>query len=270
MQISRKDFFIETKNRDYAWSMHKLHYHDSYELYYLNSGKRTVLFENRIYHLQPGDLLLMRPNVLHKGVGTDAHGKLGIEFSKRFLDYYFTASTQKDLLSCYKYTLIRLNDEEQKQFESLYNKIYSEYTSEKIYAVTLAQLLLMLNDMGKRHENEIHGIDTLSSKKPERIKRILTYIEENFSEIKSIDEIAEHFYLNKSYLCRLFKKETNMTVMDYLYNYRIQQACERLTSTKHTIAEIARYCGFENTSHFIKLFKSMLDCTPGEFRKKRG
>lgn len=269
MKFSGNDFFIEEKNRDYAWSMHKFHYHNSYEIYYLTSGKRTILFENKIYNLQPGDLLLMCPNVLHKGAGTDAHGKLGIQFSEKFLDYYFTKSIQEDLLHCYKYNMIRLSSDEQKQFEALYHKIYSEYASENLYAVTLAQLLLMLNDAGKRHENEIRGIDTFSSKNPERIRCILSYIEENFSSVKSVDEIAEHFYLNKSYLCRLFKKETNMTVMDYLYNYRIQQACERLTDTKSTIAEIALHCGFENTSHFIKLFKSMLDCTPGQFRKAR-
>lgn len=268
MQFSQKDFFIESKKRDYAWSMHKLHYHNSYEIYYLASGKRTMLFEHKLYHLHPGELLLMRPNILHKGAGTDGHAKLGIEFSEKFLNYYFTPSMQKELLCCYKYNLIRLNSDEQTQFEELYNKIYTEYSNGDTYALTLAQLLLMLNKAGKHHENEMRGINSLSSKNSERINRILSYIEENFSAIKSVDEIAEYSYLNKSYLCRLFKKETNITVMDYLYNYRIQQACERLTATKSTIAEIAQYCGFENTSHFIKLFKSALDCTPGQFRRE--
>jgi AraC-like DNA-binding protein len=58
-----------------------------------------------------------------------------------------------------------------------------------------------------------------------------------------------------------------MTVMDYLYDYRVLQACEMLNNTDKAVGEIALLCGFGNTSHFIKTFKSMLDCTPAKFRK---
>lgn len=266
MQFEKKDFFIEDKARDYAWSMYKFHFHNSYEIYYLTSGKRTMLFEQKFYDMKPGDLLLMRPNILHKGSGADAHRKLGIEFSSRFLDHYFTQSMQKELLRCYNYSIIHLNQQEQEKFTALYKEVYSEYANKRLYAVPLSQILVLLNNAGIRQERETRGLR--ESKNSVRINNIISYIEENHRIIKSVDEIAEHTYLSKSYLCRLFKKETNMTIMEYLYNYRIQQACEKLASTADSISDIAHWCGFESPSHFTKMFRAMLGCTPGQFRRE--
>lgn len=269
MRFSKKDILIETKKRDYAWSMPKFHCHDLYEVYYLASGKRTILSEQKIYDLSKGDMMLFRPNVLHKGAGTDSQEKLGIEFSKKFLDYHFTAAVQDKILHCFTYNFLHLDENEQLEFERLYKKLCGEYATDRLYAITIAEILLFLDGIGERHENTMHRPQHEFSKSSEKINNILTYIEENFAHIRSMDQIAQNAYIDKSYMCRIFKKKTNMTVMDYLYNYRIQQACEMLTSTDKTISAVAEACGFENVSHFIKMFKTMLSCTPGQFRRLR-
>lgn len=265
MQFSQKDFFIEHIQRNFAWGMRKFHYHNSYEIFYMKSGKRTILLENEFYELHRGDVMLFRPNVLHKTIGSDAHEKCGVEFSRKFLNYHFAVPIQTILLNCYKEHFIRLNEGEMQSFEELFFRLLDDYTSKTVYAFTLAQLLIMLNDAQKRHESENNPSHIL--RYPPNVHNIILYIEGNYSKIKSIDEIAYNVHLDKSYLCRMFKKETNMTLMEYLYNYRIQMACEKLTLTKKPISEIARDCGFKSTSHFIDMFKSMLDCTPGQFRK---
>jgi AraC-like DNA-binding protein len=267
MNFPREDFFIDIKSRDHAWSMSKFHYHNSYEIFYIASGVRTILYDGKIYDLHAGDMILFCPNSLHRGTGNAAHKKIDIEFSKKFLDYYFTASMQEELLSCFKNISFHLNEEEQKSFETLSQKLNDEYAENDLYAVTLSSILQLVSRAQNRYKNETSISRRLQSQMPEKIKIVLSYIEENFANIKSIDEIANHAYLNKSYLCRLFKKETSMTVMDYLYDYRVLQACEMLSSTDKSVGEIALLCGFGNTSHFIKTFKSMLDCTPGKFRK---
>jgi AraC-like DNA-binding protein len=267
MKFASEDFFIEIRQRDHAYSMPKFHYHDSYEVYYIASGERTMLSNGRIYDLHAGDVALTRPNLLHKGAGNTAHKKMDTEFSKKFLDHYFTENMQKELLRCFKARVIHLNEEERKTFESLAYKLNKEYSVNGLYAVTLSEMLKFLSGIQERHENELHPEYRLQFKMSEKVRSILKYIQENFSDIRSVDEIASHVYLNKSYMCRLFKKETNMTIMGYLYNYRIQIACEKLIETELSVAEIAAFCGFENISHFIKLFRSMLDCTPGQFRR---
>lgn len=268
MGFSKKDFFIEIKNVIHSRNMLKYHYHNSYEVYYIASGQRSILYDGKIYDLHTGDMVLLCPNLLHKGAGLIAHKKIDIEFSKKFLDYYFTTPMQNELMRCFKNNAIHLNEKERQLFESLSQQLDKEYIENNLYAVTLSEILLLINNIQKQHENEPLVSHDIRSKISEKTNRVLSYIEKNFANIKSIDEIALHVYLNKNYLCRMFKKETNMTIMDYLYNYRIKQACEMLNNTDSSVAEIGALCGFESTSHFIKMFKSMLDCTPGKFRKK--
>ncbi|MDO5397660.1 MAG: AraC family transcriptional regulator [bacterium] len=269
MQILKKDIFIEMKKRDYEWNMSPFHCHNLYEIYYLASGKRTMMVEQKIYDLYPGDVLLLLPDVLHKGAGTDPHEKFGMEFSKHFLECFFTDYLQQEILKCFKYAILHLDTEIREQFEALYKKMYSEYKNGELYAVSIADILLLLNRAGKRNPPQECRFRQYAPNASERVNAVISYIEGNFANIKSIEEIAEHTYLNKSYMCRLFKKETNMTVMNYLYNFRIQQSCEMLRSVDSSVECIARSCGFENTSHFIKMFKSMLGCTPGQFRKNK-
>lgn len=267
MRFSENDLLIDRMQRDYAWTMHKFHYHDRYEIYYLASGSRTILRDKTIYELFPGDVMLLRPNVLHKGAGPAAHEKYGAEFSRAFLSSLFTERMQELLLSCFKYDFIRLNDEERIEFERIYLNMLDRYSSDGDCFAELCMLLRLLDRAGKRCEHEQRETRRLTPSASSRSEDILTYIEENFRNIRSVDEIAAGIHIDKSYLCRLFKHENGMTVMDYLWHFRVQHACEYLATTEYSVNETARLCGFENTSHFISVFKRLIGSTPGQFRK---
>lgn len=267
MQFLRNDLFIEIKQRDYTWGMHQCHFHDSYEIFFLAEGERAFLFDCYVYDLKPGDLILLRPNVLHKGSFSSFHVKYGAEFSQEFLDYYFTKQMQDKLLRCFKNNIIRLSENEQYEFKRLFAKMHDEYRRDEICALTLSELLLMLDTAGDRSGLALLGSTGAPAKVSDGVNSILTYVGKHYPIIRSIEEIADGVHLNKSYMCRLFKRETGMTVMDYLQHYRIQQACEKLTATENKITDIAHECGFENTSHFIRVFKDFIGSTPGQFRK---
>lgn len=269
MQFTREDFFTEEIESVHAHSMLSFHCHNSYEIYYISYGERSVIFDQRVYTLHAGDIILHRPNLLHKGTGTKPHIKIDTEFSKNFLDHYFTETMQSELLDCFRHNFIHLRSAERGIFESLLKRLGEEYAKNELFAVTLAEILTFLCRVGKTHEGEIYLSVIAPAKVPEKVNGIIGYIEENFARIRSVDEIAEYAYLDKSYLCRMFKKETGLTIMDFLYNYRIQQACNKLLSTTHPVSAVGELCGFENTSHFIRVFRSMLGCTPGQFRKNR-
>ncbi len=265
MKFLREDFFIEINTLSHPVSMYRFHHHNSYEIFYVASGTRSILYDGKIYDLHCGDMVLLCPNLLHKGSGETAYKKIDTEFSKSFLDYYFTEEMQSELLGCFENKVLHLSGSSQKKFEALSLTLADEYKNDKLCAITLAEILRLVNHAASQNKNETG----YHAAKSEKVKTVISYIEENFASIKSIDEIAEHAYLNKSYLCRMFKKETNMTLMDFLYNYRIQRACNELISTDCSVLEAGEYCGFENTSHFIKVFKSMLGCTPGQFRRNQ-
>ena len=98
------------------------------------------------------------------------------------------------------------------------------------------------------------------------VEQVKDYIRAHYTEDISLDQVAKHVSLNKSYLSRLFKKETNSTPWDFLISLRLKKAMRLLTSTNDSIESIGAACGFNSTSHFIRCFKSELDITPKQFR----
>lgn len=99
-----------------------------------------------------------------------------------------------------------------------------------------------------------------------RITPILNYISENFSEPLCLDQIATHFYLNKHYLCRLFKSSTGFTVIEYITECRISKACE-LLQQGYSVQRSGELSGFSDNSHFIRTFKQIKHTSPGKYAK---
>lgn len=99
------------------------------------------------------------------------------------------------------------------------------------------------------------------------IKEILDYIDKNYQCNISLSELAEHkYFMNSSYLSRLFKNEVGQTFSKYLMQFRIKKAASLLESNILKINDIAALAGYNDVSHFIQYFKKMYGCTPEEYR----
>lgn len=94
------------------------------------------------------------------------------------------------------------------------------------------------------------------------------YIENHYMEDITIENIAEHLGLNRSYFSKLFKKMTGKSPQEFLITYRIHKSCEYLRSTNLTIADIASQVGYPNQFHFTRAFKSIMNLPPNEWRKR--
>ena len=99
------------------------------------------------------------------------------------------------------------------------------------------------------------------------IRAATDYIQQNLSRGDiSLDEIAEHLMISKSYLCRLFQKKLGVSVQHYIHNIRIEKAKEYLNDFRLKIYEIAELTGFNSSTHFNIVFKKIMQCTPVEYR----
>lgn len=96
------------------------------------------------------------------------------------------------------------------------------------------------------------------------------YIFENLDRDITRDDIANQVYLNPDYLNRIFKKETNMSITEYLQQKRFRVAGELLIKTDMPISNIAVKIGYTNFSHFAKMFKKYSGMNPMEYRQKNG
>ncbi len=100
------------------------------------------------------------------------------------------------------------------------------------------------------------------------IQSTADYIENHYMENISIEDIAAHLGLNRSYFSKLFKKMTQKSPQEFLIAYRIHKACEYLRSTSMTIGDIASQVGYPNQFHFTRAFKSIMKLPPNEWRKQ--
>ena len=82
----------------------------------------------------------------------------------------------------------------------------------------------------------------------------------------NINDIAVHFSITPTYLSRLFKKYTDIRPIEYLTNYRIQQACDYFAHSQLTVREVAELCGYANQFYFSKVFKQITSLSPSEYR----
>jgi len=107
------------------------------------------------------------------------------------------------------------------------------------------------------------------TQKTERIKKVLNHIRENYGRRLEIAELAALVNISEGYLCRLFKKIVNKTLVEYINIFRINKASELLLDSDKKILEIAMDVGFEHFSYFIKVFKKMKGCPPAQYRRKK-
>ena len=94
------------------------------------------------------------------------------------------------------------------------------------------------------------------------------YIHDYYYRPLTVDNIAKHVGLNRSYFSTLFKKQCNATPLEYLISTRIKEGCKLLKETAYPISEIATMVGFESAVNFYIRFKQKVGITPKEYRKR--
>ncbi len=99
------------------------------------------------------------------------------------------------------------------------------------------------------------------------VRSALAYVDAHYADRISLDAVAEQVFMNRSYFCQLFKRETGFTFGDYVEHVRIERAKMLLSTTNLPILSIAEQTGFHNQAYFTKVFKKAADISPMRYRK---
>ena len=253
-----QDFYIERAVAKQQMSY--MHHHESYEIYYTISGEREYFIENNFFFATAGDFVLIPKNLLHRTAGKGADRCL-IYFTDEFLRAYFTEEMISHLLCGFEPKIFRPSEELRERCGTLLSSLLSSYqtdSSPACFAAYLLELLQLLSTT-KNHAKVAREDDS-------RLNRILCYINENYYKLEHIDEIADHFYLSRSYLCRSFSKQMGVTLISYLNTVKIRAACDRLQKDDLAITEIALQCGFNSSAYFCKVFKQETGFSPRDYK----
>lgn len=100
------------------------------------------------------------------------------------------------------------------------------------------------------------------------IKEAINYIEQNFQNNITVEDIAAVCGINRSYFGKIFRNSIGRSPQEFLMNYRMVKATELLKLTSLSIAEIGSAVGYENQLHFSRAFKTIYGVSPREWRNQ--
>ncbi|WP_024347135.1 helix-turn-helix domain-containing protein [Lacrimispora indolis] len=249
-----------------------MHSHRCHELYFSASGGCTFFIDDKNYRMEPGSLFMINQYEKHQVLQIDSsisHEKFVIYIDPSYLESISTPQT--DLTYCFTHRPKRfshhlpLNQGQQRRFKYYFNKLAIEggFGQDVEERAAFAEFMVFLTKLATETfpgvESKLHR-QYYSSK----VTDIITYIHHNIDSQLSIGEIAAHFYLSTSYLCRLFKKSTGTTINSYIISCRIELA-QRLLSGGYSVNEAYSMCGFNDYSNFFKAFTKKVGISPKKY-----
>jgi transcriptional regulator, AraC family len=249
------------------------HFHPEIELVYVNHGKGKRHIGNHLSYFNNSQLLLIGPNLPHNGF-TDRLTTNGsetlIQFKQDFLGATFFDAPEmipiKQLLEKSKKGILFGIKTKQK----IGHKV--EKISEKKGFKQILLLLEVLHTLSKSKDYTILNADGFAFEaQPQdssKIDMIFKHINQNFNQHISLEEIASIVSMTVPAFCRFFKKTTGKTFTKLVNEYRVVHATKLLAESKISIADICFECGFNNFSHFNKLFKEFTGKSASKYRNE--
>lgn len=243
-------------------NMYQAHYHNYFEIYFLEGGQRQHRLEATQYDMTAGGLALFPPYSMHY-----SYAKKDVPFQRLVL--YFTGSTvhSETLLAQLKAAggFYQFSSRDQLDIhESLKLLLSEQDRHERFHEEIELHILNMLLFRILRGKKKA-AVTSMSKQDP--ISAVISYIHHHYSEELSINKLAELIYVSPYYLCRCFKKQTRLTITQYINQSRIMNAQRKFQETNKNVSTVCTECGFSSLIHFNRVFKSITGMTPSGYRK---
>ncbi|MBR4831393.1 MAG: helix-turn-helix domain-containing protein [Butyrivibrio sp.] len=248
----------------------EMHIHDCYEVYFSISGGKQFLIDNKLYDVEPGDVFLISQYDSHylTKIDKELHERIVIMIDPDFMRSISGPETAID--ACFRNRgrdfshKISLSQEQQTRFLYFINKILTSngYGHDLLERATFTELFVMINQIVNARESDAE--QEKGATYNEQVDAILSYINNNIKEPISIGDLARHFYISESYICRIFKSATGTTINKYLTARRISIA-KSLLAEGMGVSSVCEECGFSDYSNFLKAFTKSVGISPKKY-----
>lgn len=251
-----------------------IHFHPEYELNFILNGKgvRRILGDS-MEDIGNIELVLVGPNLQH---GWELHNCRNKNIHEITIQFHNDLFDEK-LLSRRIMKPIRDMFERSTHGILFSEKIAREVTPKilrlsKIDSIDyFLELISILQDLATSRNQRLLSSYTSNNKNFEnsdKIKVIYEYIQENYQNKISLNEISGLVNMSSVSFNRFIKKRTGKTLIEYVNDTRIGFASRWLIEKDLSIAEIAFKCGFNNIANFNRVFKKSKNCTPSKYREE--
>lgn len=242
-----------------------MHWHTALEIIRVISGKLTASLDGKPYELFAGDILFVNSESIHGATPENCVYECFV-FQAEFLKTGNIESDEfiDDILAQNVFLHEKITAEKEK---NLIVQIMSEAKAqEEGYQFRVIGLSLLLLGYIKKDGCFTRRPYDIPEKN-RKLKTVLKFIRDNYAEEITLDDMAAQTEFSTQYFCSFFKKETNVTPVEYLVSYRIERAARKLLSTDFPVTQIAFDCGFNDLSYFIKTFRRLKGTSPKAYRQ---
>lgn len=250
------------------------HWHGEVEVFYVESGEVLYNTPQGEISFPKGSAGLVNSNILHS---TKANGKneetlqkihifdpsliSGSQGNKIYRDYVTPlTSSQVKIVALFPDNIKEnIIIEKIKNSFNLDTEDFYELKIRNILSEIWCEIFLFT----KEERKKIAENDKVS----EKIKGMMVYIHNHYTEKMTVSQIAQAVYTSERDCYRTFREYLNTSPQEYLKSYRLQKACEMLRSSNINVGDIGYSCGLGSSSYFGKVFKEFMGSSPVEYRK---
>lgn len=259
------------KEHEYV-RQHKLsnmHYHSEFELIYVKKGCINFHINKEECTVKEGMVIFINSNIIHCTECTKNNTVNVLLQFKNPADSgyslrYLSGFIKKNKIPFFVFdaqdpdTLVLINFMEEVLSENrgkgnAYKNFINGYLSLIVAFMQRKKILPDSREILRREE--IHKFNPL-----------FEYIDKNYHEQITLEDLSELMHLNEAYLCRIFKDATGGTITEYINYVRIHKAIKMLKTNK-TLSEIAYECGFSSLTYFNRVFKKSRNYSASQYRK---
>ena len=248
----------------------ELHHHDFYEVDFLISGDVTYVIESRVYHVQPGQMLIINPRELHQVyIQPDAapYERYMLWIAPGLLQSL--SSEQTDLCRCFDMTrphygnLLHLPVEQRKLIPAMMEALLREqeqpaFGSDLLRQNLLTELMIHINRLAE------HTAPVAQPDGDSVVTRVIDYINAHYHEPLSLDMLAERFFVSKYHLSHEFTKQMGTGIYQYIQKKRLLIARQLMADGQKPV-EVYALCGFGDYPAFFRAFRKEYGLSPRSF-----
>ena len=258
------------------------HWHEELEAAWVTQGTVAVFIHaqpDRPFFLHPGEGIFINRRVPHSYSGTKGGPALmpnilvrpSLIYGSRDSVYWESYLKLLLLAPAFSHVLLTPEIPWQSSFLELFQKAFSLLSEQPFgyefhvrSALSEALLLLCQNipeATGFRGGNSHHQADA------DRIRHMLSFVQEHFTEPLSLQQIADSAFLSRRECLRCFQRTIGISPVQYIIDLRIRKARQLLLETSLPLLDICTECGFQSQSYFIKTFRERTGLSPAKYRR---
>jgi len=248
----------------------EMHHHDFYEVYFFLAGEAQYRVEGKVYHLEPGDLLLINPMELHQPMANpdSVCERFVLWIDKTYLE---SISGTDSMSACFDSglpthaNLLRPTPSQKAdmmmRLNALVRETYGgEYGSDVCARGIFLQFMAELNRMARRYQ-ENSAVRDEREAGSSLVSRVVAYIGEHYSEEITLEDLAGRFFVSKYHLSHEFSRVVGTSVYRYIMLKRLLIARRMLTGGVAP-GTVFSSCGFRDYANFYRAFKNQYGISP--------